>query len=315
MNLWRVDLLCAGRIDASAHDLSLRPRRVAAMTARLLVIGASGLVGTEVARLGAERAEVLGVARTPRGLATRALDWMNAGDVKACVSEFKPTHVAVCAAWPYVDGCERDPDRSERENVGTIRNLLAATADAKILFFSTDHVFDGKKDGPYVESDPVNPLSVYAKHKLAAEKLLLGRGNSLIARTAWVFGAEERRKNFVYRVVDAAKNKTPLLQPEKQAGCPTHAAWLARSSLQLLFDGQEGVVHLTGAQCLTKAEWAQTIADALELGPVDVREVPWAEAGQVAPRPVRVALASSRHSLTQDPAAKILRAHRSAILS
>src|SRR5207248_1223616 len=107
----------------------------------------------------------------------------------------EPTHVAIASAWPHVDGCEVDPARSRRENVETVENLLSELpGETPVVFYSTDAVFDGESRGAYVESSPVSPRSVYARHKREIEELLLARGRALVARTAWVFGEEIRRK-------------------------------------------------------------------------------------------------------------------------
>jgi dTDP-4-dehydrorhamnose reductase len=212
------------------------------------------------------------------------------------------------SAWPYVDGCEADPARSERENVGTVENVIAvARPTTKIVYFSTDHVFDGAKHAPYLESDAVHPLSVYARHKRRAEEALLARENTLVVRTAWVFGREIRRKNFVYQVIDAARSGTTLLVAP-QAGAPTWTGFLCGATLDLVGRGLDGIVHLTGGEVLTKLAWAALIARELELASFDVRETTAASAGQVAPRPERVALASERHELRQPELGSILRA-------
>ena len=126
-----------------------------------------------------------------------------------------------------------------RQRAGRCWRWVTATAasPAKLVFFSSDHVFDGKKSGKYVESDAVNPLSVYAKHKREVEELLLRRGHTLICRTAWVFGAEARKKNFVYRVRSHALEGTELKVPSVQSVCPTWTGWLCESTLKLLGDG------------------------------------------------------------------------------
>ncbi len=280
----------------------------------LFVVGASGLVGGELARHAVLRGErVIGAARTPVGMANVALDLLDAAAVSRVVAEVLGTtdglRVAVCSAWPWVDGCERDPERSFRENVTTVQHLIAALPrEVPIYFYSTDHVFDGMKGAPYVESDEVNPPSVYARHKRAVEELLLERGASLVIRTAWVFGEELRKKNFVYRVVEAARAGETLKVPEGQAGCPTSAGWLAASTLTLADRGMTGVVHLTGGEPFTKAAWARAIAKELDLPKLDVREVSAVESGQIAPRPDQVVLTSERHELRQLPARTIIHA-------
>lgn len=281
---------------------------------RLLVVGASGLVGTHVARAAAARWDVLGVARRLEGLATEALDLGDRAAVEALLGRFSPDVVVVASAWSWVDGCEQDPQRSHRENVDTVRTLVSVAKPAtRIVFYSTEHVFDGAAEA-YDEAAPTHPLSVYARHKREVELLLLERGNALIARTSYVFGVEARRKNFVYRVIDAAEAGTALKVPKLQAGMPTWAGWLAASTLTLLDDGITGVTHLVGPEVLTKAEWAKTVARGLALPPVDIVEVPWQESGQVAPRPERVRLLSTRHRLVHPPLLDVLRIEREALL-
>ncbi|MFT3839380.1 MAG: SDR family oxidoreductase [Myxococcaceae bacterium] len=263
---------------------------------RLLVAGASGLVGTHLCEEATRRGlEVTGAARRVRALATHALDLTDRASIDRVLAEVNPDAVVLCTAWPWVDGCEKDPARSERENVGTVRNVIEATQGSKLplAWFSTDHVFDGTK-AAHGESDPVNPMSVYAKHKLAAERLLLERGHALIGRTSYVFGVEADRKNFLYRVLDASRDRTPLKVPVKQGGTPTWAGYLATSTLELLQRGTEGVLHLVGPEVLSKAEWAKKIARVLQLPNVEVVETSWAEAGQVAPRPEVVRLKTER---------------------
>ncbi len=265
---------------------------------RWWIAGASGLVGAHVVEAArAAGVHVDGSARNIRGDATRVVELTSHSEVKAAVTSIEPQAVVICSAWPYVDGCERDPAKSERENVDTVRNVIASTANsgAKLVFFSTDHVFDGTR-APNREDDPVNPLSVYAKHKRISEELLLDTGRALIIRTSYVFGAEPARKNFVYRVIDAALTGKPLEVPRAQGGTPTWAGWLAKTTVELMQNGTLGIAHLVGPQVMSKADWARTIATGLGLAPmVEVREVEWAAAGQVAPRPAQVQLITVRH--------------------
>jgi dTDP-4-dehydrorhamnose reductase len=287
------------------------------MSGSLLVVGASGLVGSELATRARSRGwKVEGAARRVQRQATRALDLGDRDQLERALVEVNPAALAICSAWPHVDGCEIDPARSERENVGTVRNAVEATRGSavRLIYFSTDHVFDGARAGAYLESDQVRPPSVYARHKRAAEELLLERGGALICRTSYVFGVEAQRKSFVYRVVDAHRTGEPLKVPERQGGCPTWSRWLADSTLSLLEEGINGVVHLTSGRFLSKADWARLIAARLGLT-VELRELPWKEAGQVAPRPERVVLASERHTLSHPVLEEVLENERSGIIS
>lgn len=269
----------------------------------LVVLGASGLVGGELVRVARARGRaVIGAARSVLGEATLALDATDGAGLAAAFAHLSPSAVVICAAYSHVDGCEADPERSEKQNVGAVRAVLRALGGAAVpvVFYSTDQVFDGRREA-HVESDPTHPLNVYSRHKLAAEELLLAHGDALIVRAAWVFGEEIRKKNYVYRVAGAARTGERLRLPRDQAGCPTGAHWLTESTLSLLDEGVRGVVHLTGGVAYTKATWAETIVSALHLPALAIEEVEWAQAGQVAPRPARVVLASERHTRKAPP--------------
>jgi dTDP-4-dehydrorhamnose reductase len=282
----------------------------------LLVVGASGLVGSELMREAhPPRWVAHGVARSVAGLATESMDLLDPKAIEAVVDRVQPHGVVVASAWPWVDGCEQDPDRSYRENVQTVKNLLEVVGhQTAVAFFSTEHVFDGRRS-EYDELAPTNPLSVYAQHKRDVEELLLTRGRALVARTSYVFGAEARRKNFMYRVIDAAAQGVPLKVPSAQAGMPTWSKWLARATLTLLERGVFGVAHLTGPEVLTKAQWAAVLVRGLGLlKGMEIVEVPWQQSGQIAPRPERVRLVSTIHDLQHPPLLETLVLERDALL-
>lgn len=283
---------------------------------KLLVVGASGLVGGDLSRRARQLGHVvIGAARQISGDAVVSIDLTDRGATDDAIGRIQPDVVAICSAWPWVDGCEQDPERSHRENVGAVYNVIRATAGAptRLVYYSTDQIFDGNQMFN-VESDVVQPCNVYARHKRESEELLLSDGRALVVRTAWVFGAEAKQKNFMYQVIRASRTGQTLRLPAEQAGCPTWSRWLTSSTLGLLGEGVQGVVHLTGGSLLTKAEWARLLIAELQLGQPPIVEVPAEVSGQVAPRPHRVALRSERHAFVQPPLSEILRANRASLL-
>ncbi len=279
---------------------------------RSLIFGSSGLVGRSLMRV---LPGAVGAARTADPAVHALVDLTDAAAVARTLERVAPDQVFIASAWPWVDGCERDPARSHRENVQTVANVIAGLqgSKARVVYYSTDHVFDGQAP-QYDEDAPVHPLSVYARHKRESEALLLMRGASLVIRTSYVFGEETRQKNFVYQVLKAIRAGTPLSLPAGQAGMPTWAQWLAESTVALLNAGLTGVVHLTGPDVLTKAEWARTIATGLALPAPHIVETDAAQSGQIAPRPDRVLLTSNRHTLQHPPLLEVLHTLRHPLL-
>ncbi len=271
------------------------------MPVRSLVAGASGLVGSFVLEAAKRHGPAVGVARSRTSQVTHAVDLTDPKTVDAICREWSPDLVFICSAWPHVDGCEKDPARSHLENVETVSHLMrSVSATTRLVFFSTDHVFDGTHSR-YGPDDVKTPLSVYAQHKAEVEDRLLRRGNALIVRTSYVFGIEARRKNFVYRVVECCRLGETLSVPERQGGMPTWAPWLAEATVELAQQPTLGVAHLIGPEWLTKAQWAQRIAKKLCPSPLTLVETTASASGQVAPRPDRVLLTSSPSPLPHPP--------------
>src|SRR5687768_3192636 len=129
-----------------------------------------------------------------------------------------------CAAYTDVDGAESDPETAHAVNADGARNV--AEAAARVVYVSTDYVFDGTKASPYLESDAVNPLSAYGRSKLAGERATLTASpHSVIVRTAWLFGAGGL--NFVTTMLRLGEERDEVRVVDDQVGCPTFTGHLA----------------------------------------------------------------------------------------
>ncbi len=176
------------------------------------------------------------------------------------VETFQPEVIVHCGALTHVDYCEANPEESYEKTVQSTKNLiaLAQKCKARFVFISTDYVFDGE-NGPYREDAPVNPLSVYARHKLEAEQLSLKEiSDTLVLRVTNVYGNEIRNKNFVARIIEQCKEgkKLSLKLPYDQFASPANAWDIARVMYLLLKDGKTGIYHISGSDYMNRVELA-----------------------------------------------------------
>ncbi len=176
------------------------------------------------------------------------------------VATFAPDVIVHCGALTHVDYCETHEQESYEKTVQSTINLIkvAKECGAKMVYISTDYVFDGK-NGPYKEDASVNPISVYARHKLEAEQMVLREiPHSLVLRVTNVYGNELRGKNFVARIIDQCKNhqKLTLKLPYDQYASPANAWDIARAMYLLLRDHKEGIYHIGGTDFLNRVELA-----------------------------------------------------------
>jgi len=221
---------------------------------RLLVVGHRGMLGTDlVKRLEAGDVETHG-ADLPE------LDITDPAAVARAVDEVRPDVVVNCAAYTDVDGAESHRDEAMRVNGPGAGNVAEAAArcDARVLHISTDFVFDGTADVPYLEDDAPHPLSVYGASKLAGERDVAARADDhLIIRTSWLYGAAGR--NFVTTIRKLAAEREELSVVDDQRGSPTWTCDLADAIVALLDTDARGIVHASGSGACTWYEFAVEI--------------------------------------------------------
>jgi dTDP-4-dehydrorhamnose reductase len=223
---------------------------------RVLVTGAGGMLGGDVVRACELRGHrVLGLPRSE-------LDITDGAAVDAAISATRPDVVVNCAAWTDVDGAE-DGERAAREVNGAAAGVIAASAasvGAKVVYPSTDYVFDGAKGAPYVESDRTAPLSAYGRTKLSGETSVeITNERHFIVRSSWLYGAAGR--NFVETMLALGEDQPEVLVVSDQVGCPTYTAHLAASIAELLEGDAYGIHHLAGGGSCSWYEFAQEIFD------------------------------------------------------
>lgn len=257
---------------------------------RILIIGASGLVGHHLLRLArTEGHETLGTCcrQRPPGLAPLSLaeetTW------RTVLDQFAPQAVLCCSGWTWVDGCEDDPERAMRENALQPARLAQASTEggARFVYYSTSYVFDGT-EGPYDEDGIPHPLSAYGRSKRVGEQAIAEAtgGRACILRTMGVYGPEPQEKNFVYQVRRALLQGRPLRVPHDQFGNATHAEDLAAITLDLVRREVSGIWNVAGPDPdLRRSEFARQIAQGYGLDTGLILPVPTQELGQKAPRP------------------------------
>ena len=266
---------------------------------RILVAGASGLVGGACLRAATEAGhKVAGTYHTHavEGLVPLALESEEA--IARLMESFAPEAVVCCTGWTWVDGCEADRDRAFRENCEQPARLARAAASfgAKVVYFSTSYVFDGR-EGPYSEDARPNPISVYGHAKLAGEHAVMDAtaGSAIIARTMGVYGEEARRKNFVYEVRDQLSAGRRMRVPADQIGNASYTGDLAEAVLRLLAGDATGIWNLAGPEpCLSRKEFALRIAHEYGLDGTLFDFVSTAELHQPAARPLQGGLRIDR---------------------
>lgn len=206
------------------------------------------------------------------------------------VMAFKPDVIVHCGAMTHVDACETQQEESYQQTVHSTKNIigLAQNCGAKLVYISTDYVFDGEH-GPYAEDAPVNPLSVYAKHKLEAETTgLQDLPDTLVLRVTNVYGNEARGKNFVARIVQQCKDgqKLTLKLPYDQYASPANAWDIARVMYVLLRDGRQGIYHVAGTDYMNRIELAMKVLSYFPNAEYDMIPMSTAEMQQPAKRPL-----------------------------
>jgi dTDP-4-dehydrorhamnose reductase len=272
---------------------------------RPLIIGASGQVGTELTRELSSQgaAEILRTTRTPREgwLHLDLTTLRSPAEAATALDPLAPDLILCAGAMTFVDGCEDRPQDAFLANAHG-PSALASYARSRgipFVYFSSDYVFDGSEatPGPYRESAPPNPLSVYGASKLQGERAVLRvYPDALVLRTSWVYGADAAGKNFISTLVRQLRAGQRMRVPSDQISTPTYNRDLAQIALQLAAAGSSGIVHVTGPDLISRLDLARTIASAFKLDHNLLDGVETSQLGQRAPRPLRSGLISERLS-------------------
>ena len=253
---------------------------------RATIFGATGLLGNALMREWS--------VDTVTGFSSGDADIRDTKRVQQAVQETRPEWIVLAAAYTDVDGCESNPDlafavnRDGAVNVATAAKLVGA----RLIFLSSDYVFDGQKTTPYETGDARNPQSVYGRTKAEAEIQLLDlMPDCCIVRTSWLFGTGG--KCFPDTILKLAASRPALDVVNDQRGSPTYAVDLARAIIQLCRIGATEIVHATNAGDCTWFEFAKEIVRSAGFA-TTVRPVSSQQMARPAPRPAYSVLSPTR---------------------
>lgn len=246
---------------------------------RVLITGGKG-------QLGSDLTEILQLSNHDViPLSSRELDVTNNESVFKQILHLRPDVIVHAGAYTQVDKAEEDIERAYQINAIGSRNIaLAATKiDAKLIYISTDYVFDGKANKPYSEFDKTNPMSIYGKSKLAGEELVKQFSKDyFILRTSWVYG--KHGNNFVKTMLKLAKERNEISVVNDQIGSPTYTVDLAAFISEIMQTELFGTYHVSNSGSCSWYEFAKEIYKEsgidIKVNPITTMEFP-----RPAPRP------------------------------
>jgi dTDP-4-dehydrorhamnose reductase len=252
------------------------------MKQTILVVGAKGMLGRDlmdVLHSSLLNDEII-------GWDIEEIDIQKEEDTVFKIEKLRPDIVIHLAAYTDVDGCESNEEKAFSVNAeGTKHVALAASRClAKMVYLSTDYVFDGNKKEPYLESDVPHPLNVYGRSKWEGEqhvqKLV---ENSLIVRTQWLYG--RYGKNFVTSILRQATEKRVLSIVNDQMGSPTYSADLGKAIFTLIQFDVRGIFHVANSDLCTWYTFGQAILKLSGMNKVKVIPISSKDLGRPAARP------------------------------
>ncbi|MGB9794743.1 dTDP-4-dehydrorhamnose reductase [Caldisericum exile] len=239
---------------------------------KIIILGAKGQLGREFEEYLKEKAEIHSFSHSE-------LDVLNQELVIKKFQEIKPDVVINCSAYTKVDKAEEDKEECIRVNAEGAKNVSYASykVGAKVIYFSTDYVFDGEKGSSYTELDSPNPLSTYGRSKLLGEIYIKDHNpNFLILRISWLYGIYGR--NFVKTIINKAKKEKELRIVNDQIGSPTYTLDVVKQTWKLIQMDKVGLYHSANQGETTWYEFTKRIIEKLNLNvkiyPIKMEEYP-----------------------------------------
>ena len=249
---------------------------------RVVITGASGQLGSDLTFLlkDCDNIELFPLSKVDVDVTDQEL-------VKRIMSGIKPSVILHCAANTNVDGCEINPDSAYKVNTYGTRNVAveAERHGSKMIYISTDYVFEGKSTQPYHEFCRANPINVYGVSKLAGEELVKSLCKRFfIVRTSWVYGWFG--SNFVKTILRLARERNELKVVDDQVGSPTFSYDLAKFIVFLMMSEAYGIYHVTNSGQCSWYEFAREIINVFKIDNVTVLPIKSTELyGRIALRP------------------------------
>lgn len=256
---------------------------------RVVIFGAKGLTGRTLVEVLSEVYEVVGLDR-------EEVDITSYGAVKRALKDLAPQVVINAAGYSDVDACERRSQLAFAINAEGAKNVAKAASlvKAKVVYISSDYVFDGKKGLPYTEEDQPNPLNVYGESKLLGEKYVQDHSDDyLIVRTQWLFGPHGR--NFVDTILTLAEEGRDRIEVvDDIKGCPTYTLDLARALEGLLRRDAYGIYHVSNSGQCSWWEFAKEILRLAGKDSIEVVPISSADLTRPARRPIYAVLSKDK---------------------
>ena len=239
---------------------------------KVLILGANGQLGSEFKTFLKDKVEIFAFDH-------KELDILDLSNLINKFFDLSPEVVINCAAYTKVDQAEKEKDLAYQINALGAKNVSFASLKikAKVVYFSTDYVFDGAKNSPYTELDKPNPLSIYGKSKLFGEEFTKQfNPNHLILRISWLYGING--SNFVKTIVKLAKEKGELKVVDDQFGTPTYTFDVVKQTWKLIQEDSVGLYHSSNTGQTTWFDFAKEIVEQLNLNakvlPIKTSEFP-----------------------------------------
>jgi dTDP-4-dehydrorhamnose reductase len=267
---------------------------------KILITGANGLLGQAVTILLTRETDfeifLTSIENKPYLELEQAyiqLDITDKAEIKKLTFQFNPDVIINCAAYTNVDGCETERELCWKLNVDAVKNLIIASriSNSKIIHYSTDYVFDGKR-GPYTEESVPNPISFYGRSKLASENALITSGvNFAIARTMVLYGTGiEVKPNFALWMISKLRNGETINVVDDQIGNATMVDDLAYGTLKMIEGNRHGIYNIAGADIISRFDFAMVTCDVFKFNKKLINRIKTKNLNQPAQRPLNSGL-------------------------
>jgi len=270
------------------------------LTKKILIIGASGLVGSTVANYASKNHDLYLVNNKTdfslHNFPVSNIDLIqNRSGILSIIKDYKPDFVVHTVAYPSVDFCESNKQMADLLHVQITNDIVKACnkIGSRIIYFSTDSVFDGKLSRKYTENDLPNPINHYGKTKLNAEKTLLENCTNIILRTTVIYGWHTKSR-FTNWVINSLKNFQEVPAFTDQFNTPTLVDDLAKAILQIFSKDMFGLFNTVGSTCLSRYQFALKLAEKFNLDKDLIIPTSSVEKKQIAPRPSNGCLDNSK---------------------